>query len=86
MTPVAPDPDDLACQEIVEIVTDYLEAALPRGERERFEAHLEQCPFCTEYVEQMRAVGGALGGLEGDTIAPDRRDALLAAFRDWRGS
>ena len=84
MTPAPPRPDDLACQEVVEIVTDYLEGALPAGERDRFEAHLEQCPFCTEYVEQMRAVGGALGALEPETIAPERRDALIAAFRGWR--
>lgn len=79
-----PEEQELACVELVEVVTDYLEGAMPAPERRRFEAHLVTCPYCIEYVEQMRAVGGALGGLADDSIAPQTRDALLAAFRDWR--
>jgi anti-sigma factor RsiW len=77
-------PEDIACAEIVEVVTDYLEDALPAEERRRFDAHLGGCPYCADYVAQMRAVGGALAGLD-DALAPERRDALLSAFRGWRG-
>ena len=45
---------DLVCQQAVELVTDYLEGALSRRARRRFEAHLAGCPHCTEYLAQMR--------------------------------
>ncbi len=41
----------LTCRELV---TDYLEGALPAGERERFEAHMAACEGCGAYVEQVR--------------------------------
>ena len=71
-TPTLP-PDDLACTEEVELMTDYLEGALPDAERRRLELHLETCPGCTEYLEQMRTVAGSLGGLtRGVDPAPRR--------------
>jgi anti-sigma factor RsiW len=76
--------DDLACTEEVEIMTDYLEGALPGAEARRLERHLETCPGCTEYLEQMRTVAGSLGGLTEDSIPADMRDSLIAAFRDFR--
>jgi anti-sigma factor RsiW len=79
---MGPDSDDLACIEQVELVTDYLEGALPAAEVRRLEHHLETCPGCTEYLAQMRALAGSLDGLRGDTITPAARDALIAAFRD----
>jgi anti-sigma factor RsiW len=45
---------DLVCQQAVELVTDYLEDTLSRGDRRRFESHLAGCPHCTEYLAQMR--------------------------------
>jgi anti-sigma factor RsiW len=79
-----PHADDLACTEEVEIMTDYLEGALPGAEAERLERHLETCPGCTEYLEQMRTVAGSLGGLTEDSIPADMRHGLIAAFRDFR--
>jgi anti-sigma factor RsiW len=76
----------MACKALVEVVTDYLEGALTAVDRRRFEAHLAQCPYCSEYLAQMRQIAGALGGLREETLAPDTRDALLAAFRGWRKS
>lgn len=78
--------DELVCRELVEIVTDYIEGALSDYERERFEAHLAECPFCIDYVEQMRAVSDALGAgsIRRETLDPERRAALLDAFRGWR--
>ncbi len=82
-TPTLP-PDDLACAEEVEIMTDYLEGALPAAQASRLERHLETCPGCTEYLEQMRTLAGSLGGLDHASIPADVRDELLAAFRDLR--
>jgi anti-sigma factor RsiW len=76
--------DDLACVEEVEIMTDYLEGALPAVEARRLERHLETCPGCTEYLEQMRTVAASLGGLTEDSIPAEMRDGLAAAFRDFR--
>jgi anti-sigma factor RsiW len=76
--------EELACTEVVEIVTDYLEGALPAAQAWRFESHLETCPGCTEYVEQMRTVAGSLEGLTDDSLPPEMRKRLMAAFRGLR--
>ena len=76
------DPD-LACRELVELVTDYLEGALPATERERFEAHLAECEGCDAYVEQVRAtirLAGRAAALE----EPGETAALLELFRGFR--
>ncbi len=78
-----PDPG-LACRELVEIVTDYLEGALPSGERARVEAHLAECPGCTVYVEQMRETIRLTGRLGEDDVPEPVREALLHAFRGAR--
>ena len=60
---------DLVCQQVVELVNDYLEGGLSRSDRRRFEAHLRSCPNCTNYLEQMRATIRALGTLHPDDLA-----------------
>jgi anti-sigma factor RsiW len=74
----------LACKELVELVTDYLEGALPPGERARVDRHLAGCDGCTAYVEQMRLTLRALGSIPQESITSQARDALLHAFRDYR--
>jgi anti-sigma factor RsiW len=78
--------DDLACHELVELVTDYLENAMAPLERARLEAHLDVCPGCREYLAQMRQTIAVMGRLPADSIDPEMRDRLLNAFRDWRHS
>jgi anti-sigma factor RsiW len=75
--------DPFTCREMVELVTDYLEGALSRADRRRFEGHLDGCEHCTRYVEQMRLTLRTLGRLEPESLSGDARDELLAAFRDW---
>jgi anti-sigma factor RsiW len=75
----------LACREVVELVTGYLEGTLPRRERRRVERHLAGCDGCSAYVEQMRTTLTVLGTIPEESLAPEARDALLHAFRDWRG-
>jgi anti-sigma factor RsiW len=79
-----PHPDDLACTEEVEIMTDYLEGALPAAEVRRLERHLATCPGCTEYLEQMRTLAGSLGGLSEGSIPAEMRERLIASFRGSR--
>jgi anti-sigma factor RsiW len=77
--------DPLVCREFVELVTDYLEGALPDHERSRFEAHLAECDGCTAYLEDMRRLVGSLHDLPEPPPDPGKREALLRAFRDLRG-
>jgi anti-sigma factor RsiW len=74
----------LSCQEVVELVTDYLEGALSGRDRRRFEAHIVGCEDCTRYLEQMRRTIHTVGRLPRETLPDDMRDELLAAFREWR--
>ena len=75
---------DLSCRELVELVTDYLEGALDRRTRSRFERHISGCPHCTAYLEQIRETIRLTGMLREDQLEPQARDELLAAFRTWK--
>jgi anti-sigma factor RsiW len=74
----------MACNELVEAVTEYLEGTLAEEDSQRLEAHLEECPYCVDYVEQFRETIAATGELSLDSIAPERQAELLEAFRGWR--
>lgn len=73
----------LSCQELVELVTDYVEDALPAEERARFEEHLADCGNCQIYFEQMRVTVVLLGRLPRETIPPEAERSMLHAFRSW---
>lgn len=79
-----PTDADLSCRELVELVTDYLEGALPMDLRERFEAHLLECDGCANYVEQIRETVRLSGRLREQDLDAATRDELLAAFHDWK--
>ena len=74
---------EMACQELVELVTAYFDGSLSRSDRRRFRAHISGCDHCTAYVEQMRLVIEVTGRLTEEDIAPEAREELLAAFRGW---
>ena len=76
----------IACQELVEIVTDYLEGTLPDDDRARFDAHILACPGCHDYVQQMRTTLQLTGRLTVESISPGARDQLLEAFHRMRDS
>jgi anti-sigma factor RsiW len=78
------DVETLSCQELVELVTDWLEGALDERRRRAFEEHLAACNGCTEYVEQLRATIELTGKLTPTDLSPDAEETLLQAFRDWR--
>jgi anti-sigma factor RsiW len=78
------DAHELTCAELVELVTDYLEGALPEDELERFEEHLVYCGPCVTHVEQMRLTIHTAGRLREQDLDPGFADELLAAFRGWR--
>ena len=74
----------LTCRELVELVTEYLEATLPPSERARFEAHLATCPECRNHVAQMRYAIQITGTLSEESFPVDTQNELLALFRGWK--
>ena len=74
---------EMPCQELVELITEYLEDRLSPDDRARFEAHLADCEACATYLEQFRQTIRVLGRLPEESLAPDARVALLDAFRGW---
>jgi len=74
---------EMVCNELVDVITDYLEQTLPAEDVARFEQHLSECPFCTSYLEQMRATVARLGEVPGDRLSDDARSGVLDAFRGW---
>ena len=77
---------DMSCIELVEAITDYLEDTMGAEDRAHFDAHLEICPFCVTYLEQMRQTIATVGELDEKSIDPRAREDLLLAFRDWRAA
>jgi len=74
----------LICQEVVELVSDYLEGALPGAERRRFERHLAGCPHCNEYLLQMGETIRLSGRLVPADFTPAMREEFAALYRRWR--
>ena len=72
------------CKRLVELVTDYLEGALPADVATRFEEHLIMCQACNVYVDQMREIQRTAGTIEAESLAPETRAGLLHAFREWK--
>ena len=72
----------ITCQELTELVNDYLDGALGAHETALFEQHLNFCDGCDWYVDQMRTTIAAVGRIEETDVSPEVRDRLLAAFRD----
>jgi anti-sigma factor RsiW len=77
-------PSPLNCDELVQLVTDYLEHALGDAEQRRFEKHLAECEGCRAYVDQIRVTIRLTGRLAADDLPREARDELVAAFRGWR--
>ena len=75
--------EPLACQELVELVTSYLEGALSPEGRAAFEHHIGNCDGCGQYVQQMRQTIEVTGRLTPADVSPEAEVVLLAAFRDW---
>jgi anti-sigma factor RsiW len=76
----------LSCQELVELITEYLEDALPPERRAAFEEHLAICPPCRGYLREIRVTATVAGTLSESDIPENARDLMLEVFRDWRST
>ena len=74
----------LTCQELVELVTEYVEGTLSDVDRGRFEEHIMTCPPCRAHLDQMRKTIDVLGHLPAESLTPAAERNLLHAFREWK--
>ena len=77
-------PAEIPCQQVVELISDYLEDALPLRERRRLEHHLAGCPHCSAYLAQMRETLRLTGRLVPEDLSPEMQSEFSEVFRRWR--
>lgn len=75
---------ELRCQELIELVTAYLEETMMPATRMCFEQHLARCDGCSHYLTELHKTIGVAGALTEEWITPAAKAQLLAAFRDWK--
>lgn len=76
---------DGRCRRLVELVTDYLDDALPPAQRAAVEAHLDECPDCVEYLDQFRTVIETTGTLAEENLPAEALEELSSAFTELLG-
>jgi anti-sigma factor RsiW len=74
---------DIACRELLELISGYLDGALPADTAGAIEAHLAGCDGCTAVLDEFRRTIALTGHLEEEQVTPPQRDLLLQAFRGW---
>ncbi|HXZ04804.1 MAG TPA: zf-HC2 domain-containing protein [Ktedonobacteraceae bacterium] len=75
---------ELSCQEVVELVTDYLEQALLPEKQAQFEEHIANCPGCNTFLEQVQQTIMMLRKLSEQQAFPETKQDLLEIFRNWK--
>jgi anti-sigma factor RsiW len=83
---MAESADHLSCQEVVELVTEYLDESLSPEDASLFEQHLNFCEGCVWYVDQLRTTVETVGEIREEDISPEAKERLMGAFREWRSS
>ena len=69
------------CAQVVELLTAYLEQALPDDVAAAVFRHLVGCEGCREYLAQLQLTVQALGAVELPQLPDDVCAELAAAFR-----
>ena len=71
--------------DVVELITSYLEGTMEPGEREAFERHVEMCNGCQEYLERVRTVTALSGRPPAETLSPEYQQHLAEVFSGING-
>ena len=72
------------CNELVELVTAYLDGSLDLDDRARFDVHLLECDGCENYLQQFRSTVATVGKIPFEELDPTFRSRLITTFREWR--
>lgn len=75
-----------SCEQVTELVTDYLEGRMSFWDRLRFRVHIRLCSACKHYICQMEHSIKTLGQLPDEPIPPEVEEELTKIFRDWKPS
>ncbi|HKQ96883.1 MAG TPA: zf-HC2 domain-containing protein [Candidatus Polarisedimenticolia bacterium] len=67
------------CQEVIGLLTEYLEGDLTGETKERLERHLKGCGPCGQYFETLKRTTSAVATLRCESI-PGELHARLRAF------
>jgi anti-sigma factor RsiW len=70
----------IVCQQLVELVTDYLEGDLDAADRAAVEQHLAECGHCTAYVRQVTRLLELTAG-SAEPVPAALLEDLTARFR-----
>jgi hypothetical protein len=75
----------MSCEAFLELVTDYLEEALPTQRKAKFEQHMHFCEGCVTYLDQIRATSRLLRreapAGESERMRAETLDKLVEVFR-----
>ena len=71
----------LTCQQLTELVTEYLEGRMSLWRRAQFQMHLGMCKHCRAYIHQMKTTIRTLGSLPQEQMPADIKAELLKRFR-----
>lgn len=72
----------LSCREVTDKASDYLDDALPLGQRMALRMHLAMCRHCRRYLRQLRATVAALGSLDGADVAEEVVRTLVERLKN----
>ena len=76
----------IVCRQAVELMSDYLDGQLAPRDVQRLEAHLGECPHCSEYLDQLRVTIAALGNAEPDTVSDEALREFVDLYRRWQAA
>jgi anti-sigma factor RsiW len=74
---------DIACEDLVEMLSDHLDGGLTSAERARLDDHLATCEGCTNALEQFRETISTTGRITEDQVDHRPREAFRAVFTRW---
>jgi anti-sigma factor (TIGR02949 family) len=78
----------MTCKDVIAILGDYLEGAVPEESLQRFEEHLRDCPPCVAYLntyKRTRELAAAAARVEMPEEMKRRlREFLLVELRNTR--
>ena len=74
----------MTCQELTELLTDYLEGVMPPRSARASRPTSTVCDGCVTYVDQMRETIATVRALRAEEVEATVPDDVLAAFRAWK--